>query len=73
MMNNEEKYTAWQTKFTLLQQKSTLDAETEKFISEILSEFSAVQGQNERLRKIILQKTTGDSRMSTKLRDALYE
>ncbi|WP_191799174.1 hypothetical protein [Paenibacillus gallinarum] len=73
MMNNDEKYSAWQKKFELLQEKGTLSPDAEKFISDLLAEFSAVQAQNQRLKKQILQKATGDSRMSTKLRDALYE
>ena len=72
-MNNEEKYIAWQMKFQLLQEKGTLDEDAEKLISDLLAEFSAVQAQNQRLKKQILQKATGDSKMSTKLRDALYE
>lgn len=72
-MNNEEKYIAWQIKFQLLQEKGTLDEDAERLISDLLAEFSTVQAQNQRLKKQILQKATGDSKMSTKLRDALYE
>lgn len=72
-MNNEEKYIAWQMKFQLLQEKGTLDEDAERLISDLLAEFSTVQAQNQRLKKQILQKATGDSKMSTKLRDALYE
>lgn len=73
MMNNDEKYNAWKKKFELLQEQGTLDLDSEKFITDLLAEFSAVQAQNQRLKKQILQKATGDSKMSTKLRDALYE
>lgn len=72
-MNNEEKLIAWKMRFQLLQEKGTLDEDAERLISDLLAEFSAVQAQNQRLKKQILQKATGDSKMSTKLRDALYE
>ncbi|WP_160033413.1 hypothetical protein [Paenibacillus sp. An7] len=73
MMKIDEKYNAWQENFEILQEKETISPDTKKFISDLLAEFSAVQAQNQRLKKQILQKATGGSNMSTKLRDALYE
>lgn len=72
-MNHNDKVNEWQMKFQQLQQQGSLNSEAEQLISELLAGFSEVQAQNQRLRKQILQKTTGDSRMSTKLREALYE
>lgn len=72
-LNHNDKVNEWQMKFQQLQQQGSLNSEAEQLISELLAGFSEVQAQNQRLRKQILQKTTGDSRMSTKLREALYE
>ncbi len=57
-------------KIAALQEKGELTAETLSLLMEMLDEMAELNRSNKALRRVILK---GQSTMSTRLRDALYE
>lgn len=61
------------TKFEAILADERLLPEHKELISQLLSQAQQLQAENGRLRKAVLFHTQKGSRMSTKLKDALYE
>ncbi|MEY8746474.1 hypothetical protein [Paenibacillus tundrae] len=68
-----EVLTELQARYDRLKEQAALDETTQVFIADLLSEVEKLQTSNVALRRTILKSSSKESRMSTKLRDALYE
>ncbi|KQY87683.1 hypothetical protein ASD24_07555 [Paenibacillus sp. Root52] len=68
-----EVLTELQARYNRLMEQAVLDETTQIFIADLLSEVEKLQTSNVALRRTILKSSSKESRMSTKLRDALYE
>lgn len=56
-----------------LQTRGKLDESAQALFAELVAEAERLQASNLTLRRTILRSSSKESRMSTKLRDALYE
>ncbi|WP_427050227.1 hypothetical protein [Paenibacillus sp. TC-CSREp1] len=56
-----------------LQEQGKLDESAQTLFAELMAEAEKLQASNLTLRRTILKSSSKESRMSTKLRDALYE
>ncbi|MBB6022840.1 hypothetical protein HNR77_003939 [Paenibacillus sp. JGP012] len=56
-----------------LQGQGKLDEAAQTLFAELMAEAEKLQASNLTLRRTILKSSSKESRMSTKLRDALYE
>lgn len=56
-----------------LEKKGSLDSETQMLVNHLVEDLDKCIQLNLSLRKSILKSNSKESRMSTKLRDALYE
>ncbi|GGH42969.1 hypothetical protein [Paenibacillus silvae] len=56
-----------------LQEQGKLDEAVQTLFAELMAEAEKLQASNLTLRRTILKSSSKESRMSTKLRDALYE
>lgn len=61
------------TKFEAVLEDERMLPEHKQLVSELLSQAQQLQAENGRLRKAVLFHAQKGSRMSTKLKDALYE
>ncbi|WP_128102612.1 hypothetical protein [Paenibacillus sp. DCT19] len=68
-----EGLTELQARYDRLKDQAVLDETTQVLIADLLSEVEKLQTSNMALRRTILKSSSKESRMSTKLRDALYE
>ena len=68
-----EVLTELQARYNRLMEQVVLDETTQILIADLLSEVEKLQTSNVALRRTILKSSSKESRMSTKLRDALYE
>ncbi|MFS0871377.1 hypothetical protein [Paenibacillus xylanilyticus] len=62
-----------QQRYEKLKGQAVLDEDAEALIADLFGEVERLQASNLTLRKTILKSSSKESRMSTKLRDALYE
>ncbi|WP_145331804.1 hypothetical protein [Paenibacillus xylanexedens] len=68
-----EALTSLKQRYEELNKKSKLDEAAQALFTELLTEAERLQASNLTLRRTILKSSSKESRMSTKLRDALYE
>ncbi|MGN7357474.1 hypothetical protein ACTHPF_08900 [Paenibacillus sp. SAF-054] len=68
-----EKIEQYQTRISGLAKELEQAPGAEALLNEMLEDLQAAIQQNHTLRRTILKSSTKESRMSTKLRDALYE
>ncbi|MCM3784093.1 hypothetical protein M3231_14010 [Neobacillus mesonae] len=73
MNNNEIKLAEWRQQLDQLIKNGEITDQASKWAAEVLHELELTQGQNERLRKVILKQSSNSSKMNSKLRDALME
>ncbi|KGP81633.1 MULTISPECIES: hypothetical protein [unclassified Paenibacillus] len=62
-----------QERYERLKGQSTLDEAAQMLFADLFAEAERLQASNLTLRRTILKSSSKESRMSTKLRDALYE
>ncbi|WFR60334.1 hypothetical protein P9222_17075 [Paenibacillus amylolyticus] len=62
-----------QERYESLKAQAALDDATQALFAELFAEAERLQASNLTLRRTILKSSSKESRMSTKLRDALYE
>lgn len=62
-----------QQRYEQLKGQAALNEGTEALIADLFAEVERLQASNLTLRRTILKSSSKESRMSTKLRDALYE
>ncbi|MEO2207135.1 hypothetical protein ABGV42_25795 [Paenibacillus pabuli] len=62
-----------QQRYERLKEQAVLDEGVEALIADLFAEVERLQTSNLTLRRTILKSSSKESRMSTKLRDALYE
>jgi hypothetical protein len=62
-----------QERYEHLKGKSVLDEAAQALFADLFAEAERLQASNLTLRRTILKSSSKESRMSTKLRDALYE
>lgn len=68
-----EKIEQYQTRISGLAKELEQAPGAEALLNEMLEDLQAAIQQNHTLRRTILKSSSKESRMSTKLRDALYE
>lgn len=62
-----------QQRYEELKGQAVLHEGTEALIADLFAEIERLQASNLTLRRTVLKSSSKESRMSTKLRDALYE
>ncbi|MDK8192475.1 hypothetical protein QP794_20530 [Paenibacillus sp. UMB7766-LJ446] len=62
-----------QKRYERLKGQSALDEAAQTLFADLFAEAERLQASNLTLRRTILKSSSKESRMSTKLRDALYE
>ncbi|KOY12820.1 hypothetical protein [Paenibacillus xylanivorans] len=62
-----------QERYEHLKGQSVLDEAAQELFADLFAEAERLQASNLTLRRTILKSSSKESRMSTKLRDALYE
>ncbi|HBU85765.1 MAG TPA: hypothetical protein DEF35_29570 [Paenibacillus sp.] len=62
-----------QERYERLKGQSALDEAAQMLFADLFAEAERLQASNLTLRRTILKSSSKESRMSTKLRDALYE
>ncbi|WP_055107700.1 hypothetical protein [Paenibacillus ihumii] len=62
-----------EAKFETLLNDPSLKEQHRELIAELLSTARQLSAENTRLRRTLLKKSSGGQRMSSKLKDALYE
>ncbi|WP_440110493.1 hypothetical protein [Paenibacillus sp. QZ-Y1] len=62
-----------QERYERLKGQAVLDETAQALIADLFAEVERLQASNLTLRRTILKSSSKESRMSTKLRDALYE
>ncbi|MFC9710028.1 hypothetical protein ACFTRD_17950 [Paenibacillus sp. NPDC056933] len=62
-----------QERYERLKGQAVLDEAAQALIADLFAEAERLQASNLTLRRTILKSSSKESRMSTKLRDALYE
>ncbi|MHA7579715.1 hypothetical protein ACX12E_04890 [Paenibacillus vandeheii] len=62
-----------QERYERLKGQSALDQAAQTLFADLFAEAERLQASNLTLRRTILKSSSKESRMSTKLRDALYE
>lgn len=60
-------------KYEQLVQEVDLDERTRELVADLFAEARRLQASNQTLRRTMLKASSKESRMSSKLRDALYE
>lgn len=73
MQEKLQKLQAYKESAEQLQQQGLLSAEAEELVNHLIQELEQTTLQNESLRKAVLKSVAKQSRMSSKLRDALLE
>ncbi|CAI6062097.1 hypothetical protein PAECIP112173_01829 [Paenibacillus sp. JJ-100] len=68
-----EALTSLKQRYEDLNRQGKLDEPAQALFTELLAEAERLQASNLTLRRTILKSSSKESRMSTKLRDALYE
>ncbi|MCM3136026.1 hypothetical protein M3629_24960 [Paenibacillus polysaccharolyticus] len=68
-----EALTSLKQRYEELNEQGKLDEAARTLFTELLKEAERLQASNLTLRRTILKSSSKESRMSTKLRDALYE
>lgn len=68
-----EALTSLKQRYEELNKQGKLDEGAQALFTELLTEAERLQASNLTLRRTILKSSSKESRMSTKLRDALYE
>ncbi|KAA8782275.1 hypothetical protein ABIE27_000867 [Paenibacillus sp. 4624] len=68
-----EALTLLKQRYEELNKQGKLDEAAQALFTELLTEAERLQASNLALRRTILKSSSKESRMSTKLRDALYE
>ncbi|WP_458464031.1 hypothetical protein [Paenibacillus sp.] len=68
-----EALTSLHERYERLKEQASLDEAAQTLFEELFAEAERLQASNLTLRKTILKSSSKESRMSTKLRDALYE
>ncbi|WP_342551778.1 hypothetical protein [Paenibacillus sp. FSL R7-0652] len=68
-----EALTSLKQRYEELNKQGRLDEAAQTLFTELMSEAERLQASNLTLRRTILKSSSKESRMSTKLRDALYE
>ncbi|SCY92557.1 hypothetical protein SAMN05720606_11292 [Paenibacillus polysaccharolyticus] len=68
-----EALTSLKQRYEELNNQGKLDEAAQALFTELLTEAERLQASNLTLRRTILKSSSKESRMSTKLRDALYE
>ncbi|MGQ3477533.1 hypothetical protein [Paenibacillus sp. TY11] len=69
----DEKDTDYSAKKGALLEQGLISPQAQELINELETELSLLRKQNESFRKALRAKSAQSPRMSTKLRDALYE
>ncbi|WP_176718130.1 hypothetical protein [Paenibacillus kribbensis] len=69
----DEKATDYSTKKRTLLEQGLISPQAQELISELETELELLRKQNESYRNTLRAKSAQNPRMSTKLRDALYE
>lgn len=64
---------ALKEKYEQLEQEVHLDERTRELVADLFAEVRRLQASNQTLRRTMLKASSKESRMSSKLRDALYE
>lgn len=64
---------ALKEKYEQLEQEVDLDERTRELVADLFAEARRLQASNQTLRRTLLKASSKESRMSSKLRDALYE
>ncbi|CAM2806470.1 hypothetical protein PASE110613_01800 [Paenibacillus sediminis] len=71
---HNERIEEYKRKKTALFESGNVDQSARELIIELIEQLEQLAGENHRLRKAVLKATSShQSKMSTKLRDALYE
>ncbi|MEK4112418.1 hypothetical protein ABIC86_003326 [Paenibacillus sp. DS2363] len=68
-----EALTSLQERYESLKEQGSLNEAAQALFAELFAEAERLQASNLTLRRTILKSSSKESRMSTKLRDALYE
>ncbi|WP_433620054.1 hypothetical protein [Paenibacillus cellulositrophicus] len=69
----QEKIEAYKARITELTAELGKDPQVEDLVSSLLADLEEAVQQNHKLRLTLLKSSSKESRMSTKLREALYE
>ncbi|WHX47448.1 hypothetical protein QNH46_14920 [Paenibacillus woosongensis] len=62
-----------EAKYETLLNDPSLSEQQRSLIAELLETAGQLSAENTRLRRVLLKKSSGGQRMSSKLKDALYE
>lgn len=69
----QEKINEYKERIASLSAELGQSSEVEGIVQELLADLESVVQQNHSLRRTLLKSSSKESRMSTKLREALYE